>query len=134
MDDLDANPARPGGGGLFHSLARLLQTIVAFTQTRLELFSTELSEEIHRGSAALAWMFVALLAAGFALWFIGLTVILVFWDDHRVLAAVCVSAAFVLIAIISWFGLRAHMNSKPRIFDATRTELAKDRDQLEARL
>jgi uncharacterized membrane protein YqjE len=134
MDGTEPSAARPSAGGLFHSLATLLHTIIAFAQTRLELFSTELQEEVHRAAAILLSAFIALLAAGIGLLFVGATIIIVFWDTYRITAALCVTGAFLLIALAAIVRIRMAVHSKPRMFDATRSELKKDADQLEARL
>jgi uncharacterized membrane protein YqjE len=57
-------------------------------------------------------------------------VILLFWDTHRVLAAVGVTGTFFVIAIVAAFVLRAKLRAKPPLLDATLAELKKDRDSL----
>ena len=59
-----------------------------------------------------------------------LAVIFVFWDTHRVVASVAVTATFFLIALIAGLVLRAKIRGKPPLLDATRAELAKDRAAL----
>lgn len=119
--------------GLFRSLSNLLATIIAFAQTRLELLTTELQEEIQHATGMLVWGFIALLSAGVGLVFVGVTIIVVYWDSQRVLAAILVTAAFVVLAVISVVILVMKTRNKPRLLDATRTELLKDREQLESR-
>jgi uncharacterized membrane protein YqjE len=132
MLDNEENTHRSPTSGLFRSLRNLLVTFVAFLQTRLELLTTELQEEIHRAAGLFVWGFIALISAVFALFFIGVTVIVVYWDTHRVLAAALVTSAFVALVVIAIVVVMVKIHSKPRIFDATRTELAKDREQLES--
>ena len=50
-------------GGLFASLKALLATLIAIGHNRLELFSTELQEEIARAASILLWALAALLLA-----------------------------------------------------------------------
>jgi len=132
MHEVDDNMHRTPASGLFRSLSNLLATFIAFAQTRLELLTTELQEEIHRAAGFLIWGFVALMSAGVALVFIGVTIIVVNWDSQRVLAATLVTSAFVALAVIAIVVLMVKIHSKPRLLDATRTELAKDREQLES--
>lgn len=130
--------AKPGESapvtGLFHSLNGFIATLVGITHTRLQLLTTELQEEVREVGLILVWSFVALFAAMMALFLGALTVIFVFWDTHRVLAAVLMTGAFLLIAAIAGLLLMRRLSAKPPLLDATLAELAKDRDQLKARL
>ncbi len=117
-------------GGLLHSFSQLLATGIGIAQTRLELLSTELQEEVHRVAEIMLWAAVALLAAGVSLFLLALLVIFVFWDTHRILASVGVTGTFVAIALIAGLVLRAKVRGKPPLLDATRAELAKDRAAL----
>ncbi len=124
---------RPAGG-LFQSLTRLVATLVGLAQTRLELLTTELQEEIQRAAELLLWTFVALLAAGTGVIFVGATIIIAFWDGPRLLAAILVTLAFLAIAAIALFIVRGKLRRKTRLLEATRAELARDRADLEAQL
>ncbi|HEY8539373.1 MAG TPA: phage holin family protein [Steroidobacteraceae bacterium] len=120
--------------GLFDSVRRLLGTLVGIAHTRLQLLTTELQEEVQRAAHLLLWAFVALFAAMMALFLTALTVIFVFWDTHRIVAALAVIAAFLAIAIASVLVLQAKLKSKPPLLHDTLAELAKDRDRLRHRL
>lgn len=120
--------------GLFRSLTKLFATVVAIVQTRLELLTTELQEEIHRAAEIMVWAFVALFATGVGLFLAALVVIFVFWDTHRVLASVLVTSSFFGIAIAAALVLLAKLRSKGRMLDGTLAELAKDREHLKRRL
>jgi uncharacterized membrane protein YqjE len=119
---------------LFRSLSNLLATFVAIAHTRLELLTTELQEEMHHIAGILVWSFVALLSAGIGLFLAALVVIFLFWDTHRLLASVAVTAAFFLIALGAALNLRAKVRNRPPLLESTLAELAKDRKQLEKRL
>lgn len=135
MDEAHVEPAaRASPTGLFRSLTQLLSTIVGLVQTRLELLATEVQEEVHRASELLLWSFIAILGAGTALFFIGLTIIIAFWDTNRLTAAIIVTAAYLLVPLVCFLTIRHKMRTRPRLLDATRAELKKDREQLEARL
>lgn len=120
-------------GGLLESLRALLATAAAIAHTRLELLGTELQEEMHRVAAIMVWMLVALLAAGIGLFLAALGVIFIFWDTHRLFAALVVTAVFFTIAATAVLVVRAKIRNKPRLLDATLAELAQDRAQLAAR-
>lgn len=125
-----ADAARGPISGLFRSLAHLLATAVGIAQTRLELLSTELQEEVHRVAEIMLWATVALLAGGVGLFMLALVVIFIFWDTHRMLASVAVTGVFFVIAATAGLVLRAKVRGKPPMLDATLAELKKDRASL----
>lgn len=120
--------------GLFQSLNNLLATFVAIVYTRLELLTTELQEEVREVGAILLWAFLAAFAAMMALFLGALAVIFVFWDTHRVIATLGMILMFVGLSGGAAWMLRNKMRSKPPLLNDTLAELAKDRDQLKARL
>jgi len=125
-DDAARGPIR----GLLKSIANLLATAIGIAHTRLELLSTEVQQEVHRAAALLVWMLIALLAAGMGLFMAALVIIFLFWDTHRLMASIAVTAGFALIAATAALVLRAKVRGRPRLLDATLTELAKDRASL----
>jgi len=133
LEDL-VGKASPGAAtGLFRSLTNLVATLVALAQTRLELLTTELQEEVQRTVGLVIWSFVALLAVMIGLILGGLTIVFVYWDTHRVLAAGLVTAGFFVIAVCACVVLMFKVNSRPRFLDATLTELARDSQSLKSR-
>jgi uncharacterized membrane protein YqjE len=126
--------AEPGPvSGLFKSLANLLATVIAIAQTRVELLTTELQEEIHRAAEILVWTLVALLAVAMGLFVTALVIIFVFWDTHRVLASVLVASSFFVLALAALVVLRVKVRNRPRLLEGTLAELAKDREHLKMR-
>ena len=121
-------------GGLFQSLSGFVGTFVTVAHTRLQLLTTELQEEVQRAAQLLVWAFVALFAAMMALFLGALTVIFVFWDTHRLAAALAMTAVLLLIAVAAALVLQAKLKAKPPMLDNTLAELAKDRDQLRKHL
>lgn len=134
MDDSshDRDPAPVTG--LFQSMNNFVATLVAIAHTRLQLLTTEIQEEVQEVAQLLIWSFIALFAAMMALFLGALTIIFVFWDTHRILAALIMTGAFLLIAAIGGIMLMRRLKAKPPMLDATLAELAKDRDQLRARM
>jgi uncharacterized membrane protein YqjE len=136
--DTDIPPEGPAEGrgpvaSLFTSIAQMLATAIGFAQTRLELLTTELQEEIHRVAEIMVYTVVALLAAGIGLFLLALTVIFVFWETHRLAASIAVTATVFLIAVVAGLVLRAKVRAKPPMLDATIAELKKDRAALMSR-
>jgi uncharacterized membrane protein YqjE len=130
--NVDEHPGENPGltGGLFHSLSSFVGTLVTVAHTRLQLLTTELQEEVQRAAQLLVWAFIALFAAMMALFLGALTVIFVFWDTHRLLAALVMTGVLLAIAVAAALVLQAKIKSKPPMLDNTLAELAKDRDQL----
>ena len=127
-------PERGPISSLFKSLSNLLATFIAIAHTRLELLTTELQEEMHRIAELLMWSLIALLSAGIGLFLAALVVIFLFWDTHRLLASIAVTAFFFLLALVAALTLRSKVRNRPKLLEETLAELAKDRKQLERRL
>jgi len=134
MAEPQAPDARASGLGLFDSVKAVLATIVAILHNRLELVSAELQEEVARLALLLLFGAVALFSAFLALAALGLVVLIAFWEEHRLLVAVLLAAWFLILALLAGYAARAQMAAKPRPFDASLNELAKDREQLKPRL
>ena len=120
--------------GLFRSLHKLASSVLTIAHTRLELLTTELQEEVRQVGAILLWAFIASFAAMMALFFGALAIIFVFWDTHRGAASLAMIAVFLGVACAAALMLRRKLRMKPRLLDDTLAELARDRDQLRARL
>lgn len=136
---LDSHDPQVGAGprpvaGLFQSLNHFLATFVAIVHTRLELLTTELQEEVRQVGGILLWAFIAAFAAMMGLFLVALAVIFVFWDTHRLAASLAMVGMFVGVALVAGLVLRHKLSTKPAMLDDTLAELAKDRDQLKARL
>jgi len=119
--------------GLFGSAKALLATLIDIVHSRLALLSTELQEEIGRVALLLLWGAVALFFVFLAIAFFALLVLIAFWDDHRLLVAALLAASFLVLALVAGFAARNQITAKPRPFDASLDELAKDREQLTPR-
>ena len=124
----DPPPASSPGpaGNLLRSLVRLGGSLVAAAQTRIDLFATELNEDVERGVRLLAWAFAALLTGILGALMAGITVIVLYWDTHRLTATLGVTAVFLGAALACALVFRRRLREKPRLLDATRTELQKD--------
>ena len=123
-------PGTDPPGGLLGSLRALVATLVAIGHNRLELFSTEVQEEVERVASMLLWGAVALLFGVLGLLLVSVAIILGVQPAHQWVAA-CVLAVLFLAAC-AWAATvaRGRMTMKRRPFDATLAELAKDQDAL----
>jgi uncharacterized membrane protein YqjE len=122
MSDGTQGPAT----NLLRSLVQLGGTLLAVAQTRIELLTTEISEDLERGIQILLWALGALMAGILGVLLAGFTVVIFFWDTHRMAAAVAVTAIFLLGALLAGLVFRKRLHEKPRLLDASRTELHRD--------
>lgn len=116
--------------GLFASLKTLGATLAAILQNRLELLSTDIAEERARLGSILLLSLVALFSLGVGVLLLTLLVVVLFWDTHRLAALGTLTVLF--LAAGGWIGGLAlqRLRNKPRLFEASIAELAKDREHL----
>ena len=119
--------------GILSSLRQFADGLLGSVHDRLELFSIELQEEKLRIYRILFLINAAIFSAFLALIFISLVIVYLFWDTARlgVLSgfAVFYSAAFLGVVL----ALQKFLARQPKPFEATRQELAADRDALDPR-
>lgn len=117
-------------GGLLGSAQNLLASLLGLARTRIELLGTELQEELARLAAlllgALAVVGLAVLGAGFA----AAAVLLQLPEADRAGAAAAFAVAFLALAAAAGWALRAAVHTRPRVFDASLTELERDAQAL----
>jgi len=123
--------SHPAEGRLFGAVRRMLATFLAVVQTRAELATTELQEEIQHAATILVWSLVALFFASLSVLMIAVTVLIAFWDTHRLLVALVISGVFIALAAGTGLYARARVRSKPKFLSATLNELKRDRAALE---
>jgi uncharacterized membrane protein YqjE len=119
--------------GLFESLKILAATLVAVGHTRLELLSTELEEERERLGAMLISTLLALFCFGLGAVLMALLLVAVFWETHRLLVVGLLAALFLTAGAAAWAFAKNKARIKPRLFHASLSELAKDREHLRPR-
>jgi uncharacterized membrane protein YqjE len=116
--------------GIYDSLKRLLGTLAAIAQTRIELLGTEVEEQVARLVSMLLWTIIALFCGFTAAILIAIVVLLTFWDTNRMLAAVLLMAGYASLGLLAWLRIRSLARARPPLFQATLEELAKDRNRL----
>ena len=119
--------------GLFASARDLLATALAIAHTRLELVTTEIEEELHRVAEILLWMFIVVFFAGLTVLMLAFVIVVVFWDDHRILAASLTALGFLAITGIAILVVRAKTKARPKLLEATIEEIRRDREALGGR-
>lgn len=124
---MDTEPASPG---LFYSARKLLANLAGLAHTRLELLSTELQEELARLGVILLAAIVSLFFAFLGVAFVAVAVMIAVAESYRLAVTMLFAVSFLAIgALGAWWMWRA-ARAKPRVFDASLTELRKDRDLL----
>ncbi len=107
-----------------------LSVVVSMARTRLELAATDLEAHVAATLAALAVGIVALVSGLIAFGFVGIAVIALFWDSHRVAATLATTAAYITLALVFLALARSRWKARPAPFDATLRELELDREAL----
>jgi uncharacterized membrane protein YqjE len=116
--------------GLFASLRRMLATLITLVQTRLELVSVEIEEQIEYAASVLLWSIAAIFFASLTVLLLALTIVIAFWDEHRLLAAGLVTTSFALFAAIAVLVVRQRLRTRPRFLAATVGEFGRDAAEL----
>lgn len=116
--------------GLLQSLKRMVGTLLAISQTRLELLSNEIEEERLRIGQMLLYGGIALLCFGLAIMLLTVFIVVVFWDSHCLLVLGSLSALFFVAGLLLWNVLRRVAREKSKLFSASLAALASDRDRL----
>jgi uncharacterized membrane protein YqjE len=115
---------------LFSSLKNLLATASSILQTRLELISTDVQIARSRFISLLVMIIFALFFLFFGLVMLALLIVIYSWEADRILALTLLTGGFlavgVILAALVWQSLR----TMPKLFEATITELQKDREEL----
>ncbi len=123
---------RDRAGGLFASARRAVATALAIVQTRLELITTEIEEELYRVAEILLWSFIAVFFAGLTVLMAAFLVVLLWWEEHRLLAASLTVLAFLAVTLVAAALTLRKARARPKLLESTIGELKRDRDALES--
>ena len=122
----ETEPGAHAGHGLFASVRRMLATLVELLHARLDLVGVELQLEVQRATAVLLWAFAAIVCGIIAAVLLAVTVLIAFWETHRLLAAGCITAVFAISAVGMALYVRHRVHTRPRLFGSTLDELKHD--------
>ena len=81
----------------------MARRIIALIFTRIELITTEFEEELQRGVIILFWTMLALFFGALSVLMVAVTLLVIFWDEHRILVATLITVAFVCITVVMAF-------------------------------
>jgi uncharacterized membrane protein YqjE len=113
-------------GGLLARGKRILRTLADLAQTRVELFLVELQEEHVRLFDALLLVVVSGVCGLLALGLLTFTLVVIFWEDHRILVLIVLTLGYATGAGISFWNLRKRLR-RWHAFSATLDQIKKDR-------
>jgi uncharacterized membrane protein YqjE len=111
----------------------VLPVLISMLGTRLELAALDSEAHVQATLLAVLKGLAALVLALVSFTFIGVMVIVIFWDTHRIAAAVGVLAAYASLAAMLALAARAGWKSRPAAFAATLRELELDREAFRGR-
>jgi len=115
---------------LLSALKNLVSTGASIAQTRLELISTDVQIARAQFLSLLVMVISALFFLFFGLVMLALLIVIYSWETDRILALSLLTASFLVIGFILGFVVLRSLKTMPRLFEATITELAKDRQEL----
>jgi len=117
--------------GLAGSARRLADNALAAVQTRLELFALELREEKTSAIELLIWVCTALFFGMMAFIVLTATIILLFHDKWRLVAAGGFFVLYVAGALWAYMRLKVRLKNQNTPFADTINEFKKDREWLQ---
>lgn len=109
---------------------RILRTIYSLAQTRAELFLVELQEERMRLFDALVLVGACVVCSFMALALLTLTVVVIFWEQYRILVLALLTLTYAVGAGWFYWRLRRRL-AQWQFFPATLEEFKKDQACLE---
>jgi uncharacterized membrane protein YqjE len=115
---------------LLSSLKNLVSTGASIAQTRLELISTDVQIARSRFLSLLVLLIFTLFFLFFGLVMLALLIVIYSWETDRILALGLLSSSFLVIGTILALVVLRSLKTMPRLFEATISELAKDRQEL----
>ena len=113
--------------GLLGSIKRLLSTLTSVASTRLELLANELYEERLHLEQMLLYFVSALFCFGMTIMLLTVFIVVLYWDDHRLLLLGGLSTVFLVAGLMLAMRLQKIMQNKSKLFSVTLAELAKDK-------
>lgn len=129
----DSGPSAPAPPGLIESLRRAFVTAVELLRVRLALVGVDLETALQHWLRLLIWLLVAFFAGALATMMLVITVLIAFWDTHRLLAACIITALLAGTAVVSLLMVRLKIKTRPHPLASTLSELRHDAVALEGR-
>ena len=111
--------------GILASLKRILDTLLAGAQNRVELFVVELQEEKCRFVEIVICLAALVALSMMALMLVTFAIVILFWDGYRLISIGVLTGFYLIGAGLAWRALQARLNSRAAFAD-TLEEMRKD--------
>jgi len=115
---------------LLSSLKNLVSTGASIAQTRLELISTDVQIARSKFISLLVMIVFALFFLFFGLVMLALLIVIYSWETDRILALTLLTSGFLAVGMILAAVILQSLRAMPKLFEATISELQKDREEL----
>ena len=115
---------------LLSSIKGLAFRGASIAQTRLELLSLDVQIARSKFICLMVMIISALFFLFFGLVMLALLIVIYSWETDRMMALGLLSGAFLSIGLILALLINQSLRNMPRLFEASITELAKDREAL----
>ncbi len=122
---MDSAAAKPSS--VLAAASSLLDSVLASLQNRVQILSIELQEEKIRLVQLLVWVAAIVFGGMMTVAFASLTVIYFFWENARLAALGGMTVFYAVGVLILWIKLKSYLARQARPFQATLSELEKDR-------
>ena len=120
--------------GIMVSLRRLLKTFTEILYTRADILSTELEEMVCRIQQIVIYGIISVFFLGLGIVLVTLWVVMAFWDSYPLYVLGGFAILYLSIGALTALAVRQQIQSSPRLFSTTLSELGKDRDSLNSQL
>ena len=115
---------------LLSSLKNLVSTGASIAQTRLELISTDVQIARSKFISLLVMIVFVLFFLFFGLVMLALLIVIYSWETNRILALTLLTSGFLAAGMILAAIILQSLRAMPKLFEATISELQKDREEL----
>ena len=114
-------------------LTTALGTLSSAVHTRVQLFATELEQEIERLKQLMLLALILFFCGTFGIILLTVFTVAIFWQAGWVYALGALALIYLGAGVTAALLLRKKNLAHPRLFSTTLSELAKDRDRLRSR-
>lgn len=112
--------------GLLASIGELASTLLIIVRTRLELLSTDLTEDREHLLLILKLTLISMFCLGVGVVMTTVWILMMFWDSYGLLVLGLLAVTFLLIGTVTWRYSLCAAKRKPRLFESSLSELLKD--------
>ena len=115
---------------LLSSIKNLASTGASIAQTRLELLSVDVQIARNKLISLLVMIVSALFFLFFGLVMLALLIVIYSWESDRMTALGILTTVFISVGLILASLITQSLRTMPKLFEASITELVKDREAL----